>query len=45
LDAILRDPQHPARLNAEADSGDHIHPNDAGHQKMADAFDLSVFKL
>jgi lysophospholipase L1-like esterase len=44
LDAILRDPQRPARLKAEADSGDHIHPNDAGNQKMADAFDLGVFK-
>jgi lysophospholipase L1-like esterase len=44
LDAILRDPQHPARLKAEADSGDHIHPNDAGNQMMADAFDLGVFR-
>jgi len=44
LDAILRDAQHPARLKAEADSGDHIHPNDAGNQTMADAFDLGVFQ-
>ena len=34
----------PAKLKAEADSGDHIHPNDAGNQTMADAFDLGVFK-
>ena len=44
LDAATRDPQHPARLKAEYDSGDHIHPNDAGNQAMADAFDLSLFK-
>ena len=44
LDAVVRDAQRPARLKAEADSGDHIHPNDAGNQTMADAFDLGVFK-
>ena len=44
LDAVLRDAQRPAKLKAEADSGDHIHPNDAGNQTMADAFDLGVFK-
>ncbi len=44
LDAATRDPQHPARLKQEYDSGDHIHPNDAGNQAMADAFDLNVFK-
>jgi lysophospholipase L1-like esterase len=44
LDAATRDPEHPARLKQEYDSGDHIHPNDAGNQAMADAFDLSLFK-
>ncbi len=44
FDAVLRDTQHPARLKTETDSGDHIHPNDAGNQLMADAFDLGVFK-
>lgn len=44
FDEILRDAEHPARLKAEGDSGDHIHPNDAGNQLMADAFDLAVFK-
>ena len=43
LEAILRDPQHPANLKAEFDSGDHIHPNDAGNQAMAGAFDFGVF--
>jgi lysophospholipase L1-like esterase len=44
LDAAIRDAQHPARMKQEYDSGDHIHPNDAGNQAMADAFDLSLFK-
>lgn len=44
LDAVLRDPQHPAKLKPGPDSGDHIHPNDQGNQMMADAFDLGVFK-
>jgi lysophospholipase L1-like esterase len=35
LDAILRDPQHPSRLLAKFDSGDHLHPNDAGNAASA----------
>ena len=44
FEAVLRDPQNPAKLKAAGDSGDHIHPNDAGNQLVADAFDLGVFK-
>lgn len=44
LDAATRDPERPARLKQAFDSGDHIHPNDAGNQAMADAFDLKLFK-
>ena len=43
LDAAVRDKDHPTRLRAEFDSGDHIHPNDAGNAAMADAFDLAAF--
>jgi lysophospholipase L1-like esterase len=32
----------PATLNPAYDSGDHLHPNDAGTQAMADAVDLSL---
>lgn len=42
FDAVLRDPAHPSRLLAAYDSGDHIHPNDAGNQAMADAVDLAL---
>ena len=44
FDAATRDPAHPARLRAEFDSGDHIHPNDAGNHAMADAIDLKLFR-
>lgn len=37
LDAALRDPQHPARLLPRYDSGDHLHPGDAGYQAIAAA--------
>ncbi len=40
FDAATRDPAHPARLRADFDSGDHLHPNDAGYAAMADAVDL-----
>jgi len=43
FDAVVRDPQHPARMRPELDPGDHIHPNDAGNKLMADAFDLALF--
>lgn len=44
FDAVTRDPAHPTRLRAAYDSGDHLHPNDAGYAAMADAFDLSFFQ-
>jgi lysophospholipase L1-like esterase len=40
FDAVTRDPQHPSRLLPAFDSGDHLHPGDAGHKAMADAVDL-----
>lgn len=43
FDAVVRDPANPKRLRADIDPGDHVHPNDAGNQAMADAIDLSVF--
>lgn len=40
FDAILRDPKHPTRLLPAYDSGDHLHPGDAGNRVMAEAIDL-----
>ena len=44
FEAATRDPGNPKRFRAEFDPGDHLHPNDAGYQAMADAFDLKIFK-
>lgn len=43
FDKITRDPANPTHLNAGYDSGDHVHPNDAGYKAMAGAIDLSQF--
>jgi lysophospholipase L1-like esterase len=42
FDKVLRDPADPAQLLPALDSGDHIHPNDAGNQAMADAVPLPI---
>jgi lysophospholipase L1-like esterase len=44
FDAVMRDSADPARLRADVDGGDHLHPNEAGYQRMADAIDLSLFR-
>lgn len=43
FDAAMRDPSHQARLRAEVDVGDHLHPSVAGHRAIAEAVDLSLF--
>jgi lysophospholipase L1-like esterase len=43
FDAALRDPAAPRRLLPWADTGDHLHPNEAGYRLMADAVDLTLF--
>jgi lysophospholipase L1-like esterase len=42
FDQALQDPSDPAALRAGFDSGDHLHPNEAGMQAMADAVDLRL---
>jgi len=41
FDKVTRDPADPQKLLAAYDSGDHLHPGDAGYQAMANAVDLS----
>jgi lysophospholipase L1-like esterase len=41
FDAVLRDPANPRRLRPAFDSGDHLHPGDAGYRAMADAIDIA----
>jgi len=42
FDAVLRDPARPQRMRVQLDSGDHLHPGDAGYRKMADAIDIDA---
>jgi len=44
FDKAVRDPNHPDRMLAEYDSGDHLHPSDAGYKAMAGAVELGWFR-
>lgn len=43
FDRITRDPDHPDTLLPAYDSGDRLHPSDAGYKAMGEAVDLSLF--
>ncbi|TVL92921.1 SGNH/GDSL hydrolase family protein [Streptomyces sp. SAJ15] len=40
FDAVIRDPRRPDRMLPAYDSGDHLHPGDAGLRAMADSIAL-----
>jgi lysophospholipase L1-like esterase len=42
FDAVMQDPADSLRLNPAYDSGDHLHPDDAGYQAMANAVNLTM---
>lgn len=42
FDKVMRDPSKPTVLLPAYDSGDHLHPNDAGYKAMADSIDLNL---
>jgi lysophospholipase L1-like esterase len=44
FDRAVRDPAAPLELAPAYDSGDHLHPNDAGYQAMANNISLTMFK-
>src|SRR5581483_9109488 len=44
FDKATSDSASPLRLKADYDSGDHLHPNDAGYKAMGEAIELSLFK-
>ena len=44
FDKVTRDPAKPTWFNPAYDSGDHLHPKDAGYKAMADSIDLSLFQ-
>ena len=43
FERVMGDPDRPDRLLPAYDSGDHLHPNDAGYRAMAAAVDLRLF--
>jgi lysophospholipase L1-like esterase len=42
FDAAVRDPEHTSKFITALQSGDNLHPNNAGYKKMADAIDLAM---
>jgi lysophospholipase L1-like esterase len=43
FEAAVRDAANPKHIRAEFDPGDHLHPNNAGYEAMANAIDLTMF--
>jgi lysophospholipase L1-like esterase len=44
FDKVTRDPADTTRFLPAYDSGDHLHPNDAGYKAMGEAIDLALFR-
>jgi lysophospholipase L1-like esterase len=43
FDQITRDPANPTKFLPAYDSGDHLHPGDAGYKAMGEAVNLALF--
>jgi lysophospholipase L1-like esterase len=43
FDRVTRDPNAPTKFLPAYDSGDHLHPGDAGYKAMGEAVDLALF--
>jgi lysophospholipase L1-like esterase len=43
FDMVTRDPAAPTKFLPAYDSGDHLHPGDAGYKAMGEAVDLALF--
>jgi len=44
FDLAIRDPANPRRMLPSYDSGDSLHPSDAGYEAMGNAVDLNLFR-
>jgi lysophospholipase L1-like esterase len=44
FDRATRDPNAPTKFLPAYDSGDHLHPGDAGYRAMGEAIDLALFE-
>jgi len=45
FEAAVRDPDAPTRIHPRFNSGDGLHPGDAGYAAMAEAVDLELFRV
>jgi lysophospholipase L1-like esterase len=45
FDRILANPNVPSQLNEAYNSGDYLHPNVAGYQRIADQFPVQIFGM
>jgi lysophospholipase L1-like esterase len=45
FDAVVRDPAQPTKILPSFDSGDHLHPSDAGYEAMGNAIELKLFAV
>ena len=44
FEKAVEDPAQPGVMAAAYDSGDHLHPNDAGYRAMGEAVELGLFQ-
>jgi lysophospholipase L1-like esterase len=44
FDRVIADPSRSEAIAALYDSGDHLHPNDAGYRVMGEAVELKLFQ-
>ena len=44
FERALSNPENANQFHPDFDSGDHLHPNDAGQRAMSDAIDLALFR-
>jgi lysophospholipase L1-like esterase len=44
FEKVVLDPANPDKIRPAFDSGDHLHPNDAGYEAMGNSIDISLFR-
>ena len=44
FDRAVQDPANPLAMTPAYNSGDFLHPSDAGYQVMANSIDLTAFR-
>src|SRR5262249_5249138 len=44
FDSVIRDPANPRRMRNDLQSGDQLHPNNAGYEAMGNVVNLAIFQ-